>query len=188
MKHYLKMSVECAPRTRSRLVLHRFLPSIRREQGLTLIEILIALLVLSIGLIGIAALHLVSLQNASSSFHSSIASSVALDFEERLWIQVARLDEGECISQPDANGIAADLQTLWRGGGLTGRQGETNTPIPAVRINVGTVIAPAGINSQAQVPLTVEWDDERFADGVNTFRHQARVPCYRPPVDDDDDD
>ncbi len=161
-----------------------------KQSGLTLIEVLIALLVLSIGLIGIAALHLVSLQNANSSFHSSMASSIALDFEERLWLQLTRLPEGQCIEQADATAIAGTLQTLWRGGALTdigGGQG-TNAAIPDVRLVAAAVAPPAGTNSRSLVSLTISWDDDRFEDNVNTFVHQARVPCYRPPADGEDND
>jgi len=156
-----------------------------KVQGFTLIEILVALLVLSAGLIGIAALHLSSLQNASSAYHSSLASSIALDFEERLWLELDNLPEGVCVT--DADSIAATLQALWRGGNLTDEEG-TNTAIPNVRITAGTVSAPAGVNSLSEVSLTIAWDDERFEDTVNpeetfnTFVHRARVPCYRPEV------
>ena len=154
---------------------------IHKQKGLTLIEILVALLVLAIGLIGIAALNLTSLQNANSAYHSSLAASIALDFEERLWLEVARKGAGECVSQADAAAIAGTVQTLWRGGSLSGGVEGLNAAIPNVDITAAAVEPPAGTNSQTLVSITISWGDERFDDNTNTFVHQARVPCYRPP-------
>ena len=159
-----------------------------KQSGLTLIEILIALLVLSIGLIGIAALNLVSLQNAHSSYHSSLASSIALDFEERLWLRVGQFGAGACITQADADAVATELQRLWRGGNAISPDADGNgavghVEIPGVTISAGSLVSTAGVNSQAQAPLTISWADQRFADDQNTFRYLARVPCFDPDYD-----
>src|SRR5262249_56408603 len=56
----------------------------RRARGFTLIEALVALLVLSIGLLGVAALQLTSLRsNPSSSFRSQ-ATLLAYDVVDRM--------------------------------------------------------------------------------------------------------
>ena len=54
------------------------------QQGVSLIEILIALLVLSIGLIGVASLQLNALQANQSSFHRSQAVNLTYDIMDRL--------------------------------------------------------------------------------------------------------
>jgi type IV pilus assembly protein PilV len=62
----------------------RLLNSRRRTGGFTLIEVLIALLVLAIGLLGMASLTLVSVKSNQSASIRSQASSMAYDMAERL--------------------------------------------------------------------------------------------------------
>lgn len=56
----------------------------RRAKGLTLIEILIAVLVISIGLLGVAALHSFSLRNNYDALMRSHASALAADIADRM--------------------------------------------------------------------------------------------------------
>ena len=56
-----------------------------QTSGFTLIEILIALLVLSVGLLGLAAVQFQSLQNSHASYERSMATMQARDLVERLW-------------------------------------------------------------------------------------------------------
>ncbi|ERS83478.1 type IV pilus modification protein PilV [Halomonas sp. PBN3] len=57
--------------------------------GFSLIEALVALVVLSIGLLGVAAMELKSLQGAHMAYQRSIATLAAQDAQERLWAQMA---------------------------------------------------------------------------------------------------
>ncbi len=59
------------------------------QSGFTLIEALVALLVLSIGMLGVAAMQLKALQGAHVAYQRSIASLAAQDAQERLWAEVA---------------------------------------------------------------------------------------------------
>ena len=59
--------------------------------GFTLIEILIALVVLSIGLLGLAAVQVQSLQNSYASYERSMATMQARDLVERLWAGICDL-------------------------------------------------------------------------------------------------
>jgi type IV pilus assembly protein PilV len=56
----------------------------RRCDGLTLVEVLIALLVLSIGLLGLAGLHTLSLQYNTSAYYRSQATALAYDLADRM--------------------------------------------------------------------------------------------------------
>lgn len=59
--------------------------ALRTQQfGFTLIEVLIAVLVLSIGLIGVAALQGMSLKNTQSAFMRSQATALAYDVTDRM--------------------------------------------------------------------------------------------------------
>ena len=55
-----------------------------RQSGFTLIEVLIALLVLAIGLLGMASLTMTSLQNNQSAYQRGQASQLAFDLVERM--------------------------------------------------------------------------------------------------------
>lgn len=52
--------------------------------GFTLIEVLIAILVLSIGLLGLAALQISGLQNGQQSYQRAQASALAYDIADRM--------------------------------------------------------------------------------------------------------
>lgn len=56
----------------------------RRAGGFTLVEILVTLLIASIGLLGIAALHSFSLRNNYDSLMRSHASALASDITDRM--------------------------------------------------------------------------------------------------------
>lgn len=68
-----------APHVRSARSLNR-----RRSAGLTMVEILIALLVISIGLLGVAGLHAMSLRNNYDALMRSHASALASDIIDRM--------------------------------------------------------------------------------------------------------
>lgn len=55
-----------------------------RQQGVTLIEVLIALLVLSIGLLGLAGLQAVSLQHNHNAYLRSQATNLSYDILDRM--------------------------------------------------------------------------------------------------------
>lgn len=147
------------------------------EVGFTLIEILIALLVLSVGLAGLAALYLTSLGSVHSALQSSVASSVALDFEERLWVEVGRIGDGTC---PDVAEVISELQAHWTAGqeGLVG--------LPGLEVLAGPAVSGSRF---VQLPITVTWCEGRFDDAVaeeddcprERFAYVARVYCDPMP-------
>ena len=56
-----------------------------KHAGFTLLEALVALLVLSIGLLGLAGLQLHALQYTHSSYQRTLANLQAQDLAERMW-------------------------------------------------------------------------------------------------------
>lgn len=54
------------------------------QQGFTLLEILVALVVLSIGLLGLAGLQAVSLSNNQVAYYRSVATQQAYDMADRI--------------------------------------------------------------------------------------------------------
>ncbi len=144
-------------------------------QGFTLIEVLVTLLVLSLGLVGIAALHLTSLKNAHSSYYTSIASSIALDFEERLWLKVAAKGPGDCIDNTDITDVREALEQIWR-------SSEADVMSLPGLVLVPDASDPAAENTWREVSLKVSWADARFQDisdgALEEFTYLARVVCW----------
>ncbi|ROO30349.1 pilus modification protein PilV [Salinisphaera orenii MK-B5] len=64
----------------------------RSVRGFTLIEVLIALVVLSVGILGVLALQMNALAYSHSAYLASIASVQAMDLEERMRANRAALD------------------------------------------------------------------------------------------------
>jgi len=132
--------------------------------GLTLLEVLIALLVLSIGLLGVAVLTVQSLQNTHSAMYTSIASAAALDFEERLWLDLGRRDSG-C---PDpSNSFPNPFVPNW-----TASAPELGLPGLAVALTTDEIVPPL-----RRVVMTLTWNEERFGASTETFTYETRVHC-----------
>lgn len=74
------------------------------QRGFSLIEALIALLVLSIGLIGVAAMQVKALQSATAGYQRSVATLAAVDAQERLWAELFRLRNDDS-NDLDCSGI-----------------------------------------------------------------------------------
>ena len=58
--------------------------ALQRQSGFTLIEILVASLILAIGLVGVAGLQALSLKNNQSAFMRSQATALAYDLADRM--------------------------------------------------------------------------------------------------------
>lgn len=66
-----------------------------RQQGFTLLEILVSIVVLSIGLLGLAGLQAVSLNNNQTAYLRAIATQQALDMADRIRSNPAGVASGE---------------------------------------------------------------------------------------------
>jgi len=66
-----------------------------RERGYTLIEVLVALFVTSVGLLGMAGLQVASLKQNQSAYMRSQATILAYDIVDRMRANVASVQRGE---------------------------------------------------------------------------------------------
>lgn len=85
----------------------------KRQSGFSLIEALIALLVLSLGLVGVAAMQLKALQSATAGYQRSVVTLAAVDAQERLWAKLPQLDPGQDCADVDTDTVEAEWQALW---------------------------------------------------------------------------
>jgi len=124
---------------------------IRSGKGFTLLETLIALLVLSFGLLGLAGLQLKSLQSSHSSYQRGLANIIAADAVERLWANMAAA----------APLTAAQVQAQWL-------QHWTNTANNRLTLpGLGGVITPPAAGG-TQYSVTVTWTENRFGNNGNS--------------------
>ena len=92
----------------------------RRQRGVTLIEILITLLVLAVGLLGLAALQSISLQSGQVAYNATQATNVAYEIADfaranRSNVSTAMLENfGDEIAQAKLPG--GDATVAWSSG------------------------------------------------------------------------
>lgn len=120
--------------------------------GFTLLEVLVTLVIMSIGLLGLLSLQLRSLQYTHSSYQRTLASIYAKDAAERMWTNLS-------------NPTSVSLPTLPTGWSIT------ITPTPAATPTYPNYLQPDTYD------VTVTWVDQRF--GSNTYSFNQRVRLLR---------
>ncbi len=128
------------------------------QRGLTLIEVLIAVLVLSIGLLGLAGLQATSLQFNHSANLRSQATNLAYEMTDRMRANRDAALNGQynlaLTATPSAGTVPGDDLTAWR-------------DALSDRLPSGTGSVQVDANGIATV--VVEWDDSRGAETEMQF-------------------
>lgn len=75
-----------------------------RSRGFSLVEVMVAIVILAIGLVGLASLQMTGLKNNQSAYHRSIATILANDIADRMKANPNGVKLGHYN-----NGIAADV-------------------------------------------------------------------------------
>jgi type IV pilus assembly protein PilV len=138
-------------------------PAYCHSSGFTLLEALIAVLVLSFGLLGVAAMQLKAMQGSHVAYMRSIATLAAHDAVERLWVELGSASR----TCPSPDSIEDDWINHWSG------------KLPGMEDSGSAVIAT--VDSNCEYKITVTWSDDRFAssDGledVSTLSYSTRLP------------
>lgn len=119
----------------------------KRQAGVTLIEVMVALLVFAIGLLGVAALQGLSLQGGQSAYHRTQATNLAYEVSD-----FARSNRSAAIATcglPAAN--------------LAGWNNFAQRQLPN-----GTVAIAFPNCAVGEITITVTWGEERLADAGGT--------------------
>lgn len=172
------------------------------QRGMSLIEAMIALLVLTIGLVGLGALMLTSMKNVHSSAHYSVASAIVLDLEEQLWFDITRT----AVSNPnnfDSDGCISDTAIGTRAGAVVSEWEDPDAPggedawsdakrfkMPGISLTVGTTTVSGvdkdadGVNdvSWKTAPVTLSWDEGRFAADQVSETYTASITLACRPI------
>lgn len=136
------------------------------QGGFTLIEVLITMVVLALGLLGLAALQAKSLQNNQNSYYRSQATQLAYDIADRLranQVEAAKATTKYSMTVTDAAAKANCSTTV----GCTSIEMAENDfyewnkeitdvlPLGAGFVNRNGSVAPIIYT------ITIEWDDDR---------------------------
>lgn len=142
-------------------------PHSRHTRGFTLIEALVALVVLSIGLLGVAALQLSSLRSNHSSSLRSQATLLAYDIVDRMRANQAAATTGAYDiavgTTPTSGTVAGDDLVRWK-------QNLTNT-LPSG----DGAVARTGAGGATKFIVTVRWDDSRGAEAALSFVMETQI-------------
>jgi len=155
------------------------LPS-KNQRGFTLLEILVAIVVLSIGLLGLAGLQVVSLNNNQVAYYRAIASQQAYDMADRL-----RANQGGATTVGVRAGHYDDLPNTLAPTGSMARTdwtqwlANTAAMLPDGTGTVRCVSGPSGCvatvaNSNRIFDITVSWT-EKTQTGSPTQSFVTRV-------------
>ena len=141
-----------------------------RQSGMTLIETLVALLVLSIGLLGVAALQMTSLRNNHAAHTRSQATALAYDIADRMRAnRTVAVGGGYNIALgavPGAPATLADIDILaWK-----------NSLGAALPAGDGAITTDAAVTGDPNiVRITIRWDDSRGVEAPVQFVTDTRL-------------
>lgn len=137
-----------------------------RQSGFTLLEVLVAILVLSIGLLGLAGLMASSIRNNHSAYQRTQATWLAYDMIDRM-----RVNRANAITSANNYNIAI-------GTASSSSSGLAGTDVTDWKTTLANAL-PAGdgsvaVNSTSRaVTVIVQWNDSRGTGGNNA--QQLRV-------------
>ena len=128
-------------------------PHIHKHRGFTLLEVLIALLVLSIGLLGLAALQTSGLRSNQMATMRTLATQIAYDMTDRMRANTTGMTNLEYVIATDETPAASPA---------------TTAEIDLTEWRAQVARLPGGLSSitrSAGPPvtheITVYWDEER---------------------------
>jgi type IV pilus assembly protein PilV len=116
--------------------------------GFTLIEILVALVILSVGLLGVASLQVQGLRSNQSAYLRSQATLLAYDIADRMRLNSVRAIAGDYNAFDTKGQVPANPNCISANAGCTpARQAQNDLFEWATRVN-----GPAGSNAIALLP------------------------------------
>ena len=122
----------------------------RYQSGLSLIEVLITVVLVSIGLLGLAGLQLTSVQNSNSSSERFIATTLAQDILERM-----RANRNRAIGPGKVYNLAMGADP-----GVGGVEGaDLNAWIDAIEAALPSGQGAVAVDDDSVATVTLEWTD-----------------------------
>ncbi|WP_045770017.1 type IV pilus modification protein PilV [Xanthomonas albilineans] len=152
----------------------------RHMAGVSLIEVMISVLILGVGMLGVAAMQTTALRNNQSALQRSqivMETYTILDAmraNRAVAIKGGYNTAGMCVAPTGTDLVSAD-QALWLNGLKTAISGPTAGP--GDNMTCGTIACAANPKGAFICTITVQWNDSRAknAGGVNGDAAQTLV-------------
>lgn len=146
--------------------------SLQRQRGISLLETLIAVLVLAIGLLGVAGLQTTNLKNSQSAHQRTMAVMLAGSMAERIRANAGVAATGAfALSKTCSNiSLAGSIQNVERSQWVA----EILLALGGAGTSCGEVNYDAGSRTYT---IIVSWDDSRALGGSSAMdlRQQVRI-------------
>jgi type IV pilus assembly protein PilV len=117
----------------------------KRQDGVMLLEALIAILIFSIGILAVVGLQAVSIKNVTDSKHRTEAAFLANKLLSQMWTDAGNIAS---YAYPGSGGVPTRL---------TGWVGQVNTRLPAATAVPPIVTITGGSATGATVTIQVRW-------------------------------
>jgi type IV pilus assembly protein PilV len=153
----------------------------KKQQGATLLEVLITVVILSVGVLGAVKMQILSLQGVNSSYNHGLAAHLANDMADRMRINsvsvlansynhtAAPAAYPDCAANACTNAQLASFD-------IGDWQAEIANKMPGI---TGEVERAAGNN----FIVTIRWDDDRSGGaGTDCTVAAADLNCFQLPV------
>ena len=151
---------------------HRRMSAARAMRGFSLIEVLIAILVLSFGLLGLAMLQTMSVRYAESSNYRTQATNLAYELLDQ--IRVNRINVGTYEGDYTATTNAENCEPAVGNGLTTARYMEAWSCRLGRALGAGaTAKVDLGANDVVKVEIT--WADERWVPDSDALTFEAET-------------
>ena len=136
----------------------------RGERGASLLEVLISVLILGIGMLGIAAMQATALRNSNSSLEQSQAV-----IQTYAILDAMRVNREQALGGSYNLGVAAGCDVPPGGGGLAGADlqrwvGELKSALGSTACGGVSCVAVGAAPGTEDCTITVRWDDSRASD------------------------
>ena len=152
----------------------------RKYRGDTMIEVLVTVLILAVGVLGVAAMQVTTLKNLNSSYSTGVAALVTDDFVERMRANDSVATAGTYIHSTAPTGSTDCVANVCTATQLADYDMATwwalmSTTLPLAS---GQVTRVGGTNTFV---VTVRWDDNRNGStGTNCpVQSSADLECYQ---------
>lgn len=154
----------------------------REQRGTTLIEVLISLLILAIGLLGMAGLQTVSLRNTQSAYIRTQATLLSSDVVERIRANLQAVEAGDynnntgavedsckTVAGCGAGAMAGNDIAEWKIALQTNLPSGTGTVCVDSSPDDGTPLAPACDALGLVYAVKIWWDEDRDGTAEKRF-------------------